>query len=42
MPCRRAGRAWKKKERRFLTREELARLLDEAPPKWRLLFELLA
>jgi site-specific recombinase XerD len=27
---------------RFLTREELGRLLDEAPPKWRPLFDLLA
>ena len=30
------------KERRFLTREELGRLLAEAPPKWRPLFDLLA
>lgn len=29
-------------ERRFLTREELGRLLADAPPKWRPLFELLA
>jgi integrase len=42
LPRRRAGRAWEMKERRFLTREELARLLDEAPPKWRPLFDLLA
>jgi integrase len=35
-------RAWEMKERRFLTREELGRLLDEAPPKWRPLFDLLA
>jgi integrase len=27
---------------RFLTREELARLLAEIPPKWRALFEMLA
>jgi integrase len=30
------------KERRFLTRAELAALLDEAPAKWLPLFELLA
>jgi integrase len=30
------------KERRFLTRAELAALLDEAPTKWLPLFELLA
>ena len=42
LPRRRAGRAWEVKERRFLTREELGRLLDEAPPKWRPLFDLLA
>jgi integrase len=29
-------------ERRFLTRDELARLLDEVPGKWRPLFDLLA
>jgi integrase len=29
-------------ERRFVAREELARLLDDAPPKWRPLFDLLA
>jgi integrase len=29
-------------ERRFLTRQEFARLLDEARPKWRPLFDLLA
>ena len=39
---RRAGRAWEMKERRFLTRAELAALLDEAPAKWLPLFELLA
>jgi integrase len=42
LPRRRRGRAWEFEERRFLTREELARLLDEIPPKWRPLFELLA
>ena len=39
---RRAGRAWSTRERRFLTRAELVRLLDEVPVKWRPLFELLA
>jgi integrase len=39
---RRGGRAWEFKERRFLTRGELARVLDEVPPKWRSLFDLLA
>jgi hypothetical protein len=33
LPRRRAGRAWEMNERRFLTREELARLLDETPAK---------
>jgi integrase len=42
LPRRRAGRAWSTRERRFLTRAELVRLLDEIPPKWRPLFELLA
>jgi integrase len=42
LPRRRGGRAYEFQERRFLTREELARLLDEVPPKWRALFELLA
>lgn len=42
LPRRRAGRAWEMKERRFLTRDEVGRLLAEAPPKWRPLFELLA
>jgi integrase len=42
LPRRRAGRAWSTRERRFLTRAELGRLLDEIPPKWRPLFELLA
>jgi integrase len=42
LPRRRGGRAWEFMERRFLTREELARLLDEVPPKWRSLFDLLA
>jgi len=42
LPRRRAGRAWSVRERRFLTRAELVRLLDEVPVKWRPLFELLA
>ena len=42
LPRRRGGRAWEFKERRFLTRGELAGLLDEVPPKWRALFDLLA
>ena len=42
LPHRRAGRAWSATERRYLTRAELVRLLDEVPPKWRPLFELLA
>jgi integrase len=42
LPRRRAGRAWSMRERRYLTRAELARLLDEVPPKWGPLFELLA
>jgi integrase len=42
LPRRRAGRAWEMSERRFLTRQELGRLLAAAPPKWRPLFELLA
>jgi integrase len=42
LPRRRAGRAWSTRERRFLTRAELVRLLDEVPAKWRPLSELLA
>jgi len=42
LPRRRGGRAWDRQERRFLTRDELARLLDEVPVKWRPLFDLLA
>jgi integrase len=42
LPRRRAGRAWSATERRYLTRAELVRLLDEVPAKWRPLFELLA
>lgn len=42
LPRCRAGRAWSICERRYLTRAELVRLLDEVPPKWRPLFELQA
>jgi integrase len=42
LPRRRGGRAWEFRERRLLTRAELARLLDEVPPKWRALSDLLA
>jgi len=42
LPRRRGGRGWEFKERRFLTREELPRLLAEVPPKWRPLFDMLA
>jgi integrase len=42
LPRRRNGRAWSSSERRYLTRAELVRLLDEVPSKWRPLFELLA
>jgi hypothetical protein len=35
LPRRRGGRAYEFQERRLLTREELAPLLDEVPPKWR-------
>ena len=42
LPRRRAGRAWSMRERRYLTRAELVRLLEEVPAKWRPLFELLA
>jgi integrase len=38
----RDGRAWSMRERRYLSRAELVRLLNEVPPKWRPLFELLA
>jgi integrase len=42
LPRRRAGRAWSMRERRYRTRAELVRLLNEVPPKWRPLFELVA
>jgi hypothetical protein len=42
LPRRRGGRPYAFDERRFLTREQLARLLAEVPDDWRPLFELLA
>ena len=42
LPRRRRGRAHEFDERRFLTRQQLARLLAEIPEQWRPLFELLA
>ena len=42
LPRRRRGRAYEFDERRFLSRQQLARLLAEIPPRWRTLFELLA
>ena len=42
LPHRRRGRAYEYDERRFLSRQQLARLLAEIPPQWRPLFELLA
>jgi integrase len=42
LPRRRRGRAYEFDERRFLTREQLARLLAEIPDDWRPFFELLA
>jgi integrase len=42
LPRRRRGRAYEHDERRFLSRQQLARLLAEIPPQWRPLFELLA
>ena len=42
LPRRRRGRAYEYDERRFLTRQQLARLLAEIPEQWRPLFELLA
>ena len=42
LPRRRRGRAYEFDERRFLTRQQLARLLAEIPEGWRPLFELLA
>jgi integrase len=42
LPRRRRGRAYEFDERRFLTRQQLARLVAEIPPQSRPLFELLA
>jgi integrase len=42
LPRRRRGRAYEYDERRFLTRQQLERLLAEIPAQWRALFELLA
>ena len=42
LPRRRGGRAYMFDERRFLTREQLSRLLAEVPDKWRPFFDLLA
>ena len=42
LPQRRRGRAFEFDERRFLTRAQLARLLDEIPEGWRPRFDLLA
>jgi integrase len=42
LPRRRRGRAYEFDERRFLTREQLTRLLAEIPDAWRPFFELLA
>jgi integrase len=42
LPRRRRGRAYEFDERRFLTREQLARLLAQIPDGWRPFFDLLA
>ena len=42
LPRLRSGLAWATPERRYLTRPELVRLLEEVPVKWRPLFELIA
>jgi integrase len=42
LPRRRRGRVYEFDERRFLTRQQLARLLGEIPDDWRPLFGLLA
>jgi integrase len=42
LPRRRRGRAYEFDERRFLSRQQLARLLAEIPDDWRALFDLLA
>jgi integrase len=42
LPRRRGGLVYEYDERRFLTRQQLARLLAEIPAHWRPLFDLLA
>jgi integrase len=42
LPRRRGGKPYEFEERRFLTRKQLARFLDEIPSEWRPLFDLLA
>jgi integrase len=42
LPRRRGGKPYEFEERRFLTRTQLARFLDEIPHEWRPLFDLLA
>jgi integrase len=42
LPARRGGRRWDVRERRSLSRDELARLLEEIPPGYEPLFALLA
>lgn len=42
LPARRGGRRWDVRERRALKRDELTRLLDEIPPGYKPLFQLLA
>jgi integrase len=42
LPKRRGGRRWEFSERRFLTRSQLGRFLDEIPPRHAPLFLLLA
>src|SRR5439155_12088364 len=42
LPRRRGGRPYEFDERRFLTRHQLVRLLDEIPDQWRPFFDLVA
>jgi integrase len=42
LPRRRGGKPYEFVERRFLTRSQLARLLEEVPVEWRPFFDLLA
>lgn len=42
LPARRGGRRWEVRERRSLSREELTRLLEEIPPDYQALFDVLA